>query len=200
MRRSARTVFLLVFCSAALGAEEPVAVSPGDTSKLALIESHCPTFSCGSVARAGSYELVVYRLGEEGEEPQPVLRAPKVGPEGRIYEVTLKSKLLGTGDREVRDLCFFFDASSPGILLIENEQQFGLGNLFLYSLDRMNNHRRKWQAVLVQVTTRMPRRSRMTGATAVTHPPSRPRRSLLCGRTSIGRLQRTISTRTGRGV
>ena len=75
MRRSAaHTVLVLVLCSAAWAAESPVAVSPGASSKLALVEARCPTFSWGSVARAGSYELVVYRLGEEGEEPQPVFR------------------------------------------------------------------------------------------------------------------------------
>jgi hypothetical protein len=51
-----------------------VTVSPGDPSKLVLIESRCPTFSWGQVDGAKSYQLIVYRLGEDGEEAQSVLR------------------------------------------------------------------------------------------------------------------------------
>jgi hypothetical protein len=51
-----------------------VAVSPGDAAKVAQVEDRCPTFSWGEVKGATSYELVVYRLGEQGEESQPVLR------------------------------------------------------------------------------------------------------------------------------
>ncbi len=57
----------------------PVAVSPGDASKLALIGDTCPTFSWGEVDGAKSYELVVYRIGEEGEEAEPVLRQTFAG-------------------------------------------------------------------------------------------------------------------------
>ncbi len=63
----------LVTASSGLAGQSPVAVSPGDASKLALVEARCPTFSWGEVDGATSYELVVYRLGEEGEEARPVL-------------------------------------------------------------------------------------------------------------------------------
>jgi hypothetical protein len=57
-----KNVVLLVFGAslitqvAALAAKQPVAVSPGDAAKLALIENRCPTFSWGSVAGAKGYE------------------------------------------------------------------------------------------------------------------------------------------------
>lgn len=60
--------------AAARAAEAPPAVSPGGASKLALVEARCPTFSWGEVEEARGYELVIYRLGKEGEELQPVLR------------------------------------------------------------------------------------------------------------------------------
>jgi hypothetical protein len=60
--------------SGALQAEAPVAVSPGDATKTAVVESRCPTFSWGEVEGATSYELVAYRLGEDGEEAREVLR------------------------------------------------------------------------------------------------------------------------------
>ena len=65
--------------SHALAAERPVAVSPGDASRLALTGDTCPAFSCGAVSGAEGYELVVYRLTEEGEEAQPVLRQTFTG-------------------------------------------------------------------------------------------------------------------------
>ena len=52
----------------------PVAVSPGDATKVALIRDDCPTFSWGEVEGAKSYDLVVYRLGEQDEHKEPVLR------------------------------------------------------------------------------------------------------------------------------
>ncbi len=55
-----------------------VAVSPGSPTG-SLIGDTCPTFSWGSVERAHSYELVLYRLGEEGEEEEPVLRQSFAG-------------------------------------------------------------------------------------------------------------------------
>lgn len=74
MRRSAAfTVLVLVLCSVALGAEPPVAVSPG-SAQGALIEGRCPTFSWGEVDGARTYELVVYLLGEQSEETRPVLQ------------------------------------------------------------------------------------------------------------------------------
>jgi hypothetical protein len=49
----------------AAAAQAPVAASPG-TPAGARIGDACPTFSWGGVAGAASYELVVYRLGEDG--------------------------------------------------------------------------------------------------------------------------------------
>ena len=75
---------LLVACSVLLIAttgwagSQPVAVSPG-TASGALIGDACPTFSWGAVAEAKSYELVVYRVGEEHEEAEPVLRQSFAG-------------------------------------------------------------------------------------------------------------------------
>jgi hypothetical protein len=51
-----------------------VAVSPGSADSLAVIDSRCPTFSWADLAGSKGYELVVYRLGAEGEEAAPVLR------------------------------------------------------------------------------------------------------------------------------
>jgi hypothetical protein len=65
---------LLALAGAALAAEAPVAVSPGHASKLARVEARCPTFSWGEVEGAKSYELVVYRVGERGEQAEPLLR------------------------------------------------------------------------------------------------------------------------------
>jgi len=44
-----------------------------------VIGDACPTFSWGSVNGAKSYELVVYRIGAEGEEAEPVLRQAIAG-------------------------------------------------------------------------------------------------------------------------
>ena len=80
MRRSAtHTVLILVLCSAAWAAERPVAVSPGDASRLALTGDTCPTFSWGAVDGAKSYELVVYRVDETRKEAEPVLRQAIAG-------------------------------------------------------------------------------------------------------------------------
>ncbi len=49
-----------------------LAVSPGSPSG-SLIGDTCPTFSWGAFAGAKSYELVVYRLGDQGEEAEPLL-------------------------------------------------------------------------------------------------------------------------------
>ncbi len=72
-------LLLLAFAGVGWAGESPVAVSPGDASKLTLIEGRCPTFSWGLVEGARSYELVVYRLGEEAEEAQVVLRQSFAG-------------------------------------------------------------------------------------------------------------------------
>lgn len=55
-------------------AEVPVAVSPGDASKLMRVADPCPTFNWGGVPGAQSYELVVYLVSERAEEAEPVLR------------------------------------------------------------------------------------------------------------------------------
>lgn len=58
----------------ASAAEAPVAVSPGDAAEIALVEDRCPTFSWGEMEGATSYELVAYRVGDEGEATQPMLQ------------------------------------------------------------------------------------------------------------------------------
>jgi hypothetical protein len=63
-----------VTASAVEAGTVPVAVSPGDPSKLVLIADICPTFSWGSVDGATAYDLVVYRLGTEPEGAEPVLQ------------------------------------------------------------------------------------------------------------------------------
>jgi hypothetical protein len=50
----------------------PVAVSPGSVAG-GSIASGCPALSWGALAGAESYELVIYRVGEEGVEAEPVL-------------------------------------------------------------------------------------------------------------------------------
>lgn len=76
--------FLIGLCglfvaAAVVAGSGPVAVSPGHPSKLVRIGDVCPTFSWSQVGRAKGYELVVYRLGEEGEEAQPTLRQSFAG-------------------------------------------------------------------------------------------------------------------------
>lgn len=64
---------ILAGAAAVWATKPPVAVSPGSPTG-ARIGDTCPTFSWGEVDGARSYELVVYRLGEESEEAEPVLR------------------------------------------------------------------------------------------------------------------------------
>ena len=64
----------LLVATPLLAGSKPVTVSPGDPSKLVLIGDTCPTFSWGQVDKAQGYELLVYHLGEDGEEAMPVLR------------------------------------------------------------------------------------------------------------------------------
>ena len=72
-------VFVLVSAPASgAGGQCAVAVSPGSAAG-ARIADPCPTFSWGEVPRARSYELVVYRLGEAGEEAEPALRRSFAG-------------------------------------------------------------------------------------------------------------------------
>ena len=53
---------------------DPLAVSPGDASRVVLVGDACPAFSWGEVKAATGYEIVVYRVVEDGEEAEPVLR------------------------------------------------------------------------------------------------------------------------------
>lgn len=55
-------------------AVSPVAVSPGHSEGLAVVEARCPTFSWSEADGAESYELVVYRISAEGEAAEPVLQ------------------------------------------------------------------------------------------------------------------------------
>ena len=65
---------LLISVWGARAAEAPVAVSPGDASKLIRVEVRCPTFSWGGLPDAKSYELVVYRLRSEDDQEAPLIR------------------------------------------------------------------------------------------------------------------------------
>lgn len=65
--------------TALFAVEVPVAVSPGDASQVAVVESRCTTFSWGEVEGARGYDLVVYRVGGESEEAQEVLRRSFAG-------------------------------------------------------------------------------------------------------------------------
>jgi hypothetical protein len=69
----------LMAATPGLAGSKPLAVSPGDAEKLVSIADPCPTFNWGAVDGASSYELVVYRLGEGGEEAQPVLQQSFAG-------------------------------------------------------------------------------------------------------------------------
>lgn len=76
--------FLIGLCglfvaAAVVAGSEPVAVSPGHPSRLVLIGDVCPTFSWGEVEEAKSHELVVYRVGEEGEVAQAVFHQRVTG-------------------------------------------------------------------------------------------------------------------------
>lgn len=51
-----------------------VAVSPVAPSGIAVVESRCPTFSWAGIEEARSHELVVYRLGENGEPADELIR------------------------------------------------------------------------------------------------------------------------------
>ena len=72
----------LLTATAMSAGSNPVAVSPGDASKLVLIGDTCPTFSWGGVDGARDYEVGVYRLGEEPEGSEPVVRKTLPGSVG----------------------------------------------------------------------------------------------------------------------
>lgn len=74
--RVSLVVLGVVFATSGLlrAAEVPAAVSPGMAEGVSRVDSACPTFNWAGVAGAGTYELVVYRVGEDGEEAKPALR------------------------------------------------------------------------------------------------------------------------------
>ncbi|MDX1501352.1 MAG: hypothetical protein R3325_03240 [Thermoanaerobaculia bacterium] len=78
-RALAAALLLLGPASAALAGEAPVAATPGEASELARIGDACPTFSWGAIEGASGYELIVYRLGEDSNEPRPVVRRALAG-------------------------------------------------------------------------------------------------------------------------
>jgi hypothetical protein len=57
----------------------PVPISPGDPSRIPLVEARCPAFSWGGVEGATRYELIVYRVGEVEEATEPVVRQDLLG-------------------------------------------------------------------------------------------------------------------------
>ena len=82
---SLQRAFLLVLgvwllTTSSLSGSEPQTVSPGDPSRLVRTESRCPTFNWGAVDEARGYELVVYRLADEGGEAAAILRQRFDGP------------------------------------------------------------------------------------------------------------------------
>ena len=58
-----------VLAPAARAAEPPLAVSPGEPSRIARVEARCPTFHWGAVPGATAYELGVYRVHADRDEP-----------------------------------------------------------------------------------------------------------------------------------
>lgn len=78
-RVSVFTLLLMLIAGVGLAVEQPVAVSPGNASKISLSEDRCPTFSWGIVEGAKSYDLIVYRLGDERDQAEPVLQQGFVG-------------------------------------------------------------------------------------------------------------------------
>ena len=74
-----RRAFLVGLCgiwvaTAGYAGSRPLAVSPGEASKIVLIAAPCPTFTWSEVDGARWYELVVYRLGGEGADEEPILQ------------------------------------------------------------------------------------------------------------------------------
>lgn len=66
------TLSLFFVAGGGLAAEAPIAVSPG-SSEGSKIEDRCPTFSWSEVEKASRYDLVVYRIGPEGETANRLL-------------------------------------------------------------------------------------------------------------------------------
>lgn len=74
-------VFALIAPVSQAATNNPVTVSPGNTSGISQIAERCPTFSWGTVAGARSYELVVYALPDEAAVPR--------GEADRVVQVNL---------------------------------------------------------------------------------------------------------------
>lgn len=79
-----RIVLLILVLGIALGgasveATAPVTGSPGSPQRVMLIGDGCPTFSWGGIKGAESYELVVYRVGEDREDAEAILRQAVAG-------------------------------------------------------------------------------------------------------------------------
>ena len=72
-------VGLALATAAASSASRPITVSPGDPSEFVPISDPCPTFSWGTVTGASDYELVIYHVTANGEDPLPVLRVDLPG-------------------------------------------------------------------------------------------------------------------------
>lgn len=73
------TALMLLTATAAAAATETL--SPGSTTESATIDIACPTFSWAQLPDARGYELVVYRLGEDGS-PAPRPEVEKSLPVG----------------------------------------------------------------------------------------------------------------------
>ena len=115
---------------ALLAATMPTPVSPGAAQTGALTESRCPTFSWGGVAGAPGYELVVFRVREEGTEPELVARVslpadsrgwtPSVGQclvRGERYAWSIAAVTAEGSDRErewAPALLFEIEAAGDG--------------------------------------------------------------------------------------
>ena len=74
MRSKALVCLGIFLAAAALAAATapPVPVSPGGTEQVSLIADRCPTFSWGGVAGADGYELMIYRVAEDGTAVEAV--------------------------------------------------------------------------------------------------------------------------------
>ena len=72
------SMLILSMGGAAHGASTSVAVSPGSETGT-VIENRCPTFSWAAVPGAESYEMVVYRSEDDGEEAEVALEQSFTG-------------------------------------------------------------------------------------------------------------------------
>lgn len=130
MRWSVTCGALLLLALPAAGADRSVPVSPGSALALALVESRCPTFSWAAVAGAREYELVVYRLGDNGEPEDPELLRRFSGTvsswtpaldrcfeRGGRYAWAIRA-LADRGDSEWSPASLFEVADPPGAIVL----------------------------------------------------------------------------------